>query len=76
MSPNPDARRTTSFRVRAEVLAQVKTFIRDEAGAPLYLNNSKFWESAALFYIEALKQQLAEGQRTQGRNHQHANPRR
>lgn len=69
MSPNPDARRTTSFRVRAEVLAQVKSFIRDEAGSPLYLNNSKFWEAAALFYIEALKQQLAEGQADRGRNH-------
>lgn len=50
---------TLSVRVRPEVAARVREFVRDNAGRPLYLSLAGFIEAAAEAHLAALERQLA-----------------
>jgi hypothetical protein len=52
-------RTTLSVRVRTDLAARLREYVRDNAGKPLYLNMSGFFEAAIERHIAALERELA-----------------
>ncbi len=52
---------TASFRVDKALLEEMSTFVRDQAGAPLYLERGTFIEHAIRRELDRLRLQLQNG---------------
>jgi hypothetical protein len=61
MPRRPEARVAVSIRLRPELVARLKTFVRDQAGQPLYLTLSTCCEAAIERHLAYLTAEL-EGQ--------------
>lgn len=55
------SRVTASFRVDPVLLKTMRTLIRDQAGAPLYLDRAGFIESAIRNEMDRIEQRLLHG---------------
>jgi hypothetical protein len=60
-SPPRPKRITASFRMAVTTLEQLRSFVRDHAGKPLYLEQSLFVERAILREIARTERILAAG---------------
>jgi len=72
MSRKPEARVSVSVRLRPEVAALMKSFVRDHAGKPLFLTLSTFTEAAIERHVAHLSAEL-EG-RTTSHRHNSSSP--
>jgi hypothetical protein len=59
MARKPSPRIAVSFRLRPEAAKRIRSFLRDHAGKPLYLQPSAFAEAALLREVERLSLVLA-----------------
>jgi len=59
---------TASFRVDKVLLEEMTTFVRDQAGSPLYLERGGFVESAIRRELDRLRIQLRDGPAVGARN--------
>ncbi len=51
------------MRLDAALVAEMREFVRDQAGKPLYLNPSAFIEGAITAHLVTLKRRLEEGEK-------------
>jgi hypothetical protein len=58
MAAKRESRTTLSVRIRADVAQQVRQFVRDNAGKPLYLSMAIFIEAAVEAHMETLTRGL------------------
>lgn len=59
----PTPRRVAvTARIRSDLADEVRSFVRDQAGRPLYLSLSEFTEAAFLRHLALLRHQLAHGE--------------
>ena len=63
VAPKDDDKASVSFRLSREVAAQLRTFVRDNAGKPLYLQIGPFVEAAIVEHIERTSRRLEDGDR-------------
>lgn len=55
----PSARKNIGARIRADLADEIRDFVRDNAGKPLFLTVTGFLEGAAEAHLATLRQQLA-----------------
>lgn len=70
-TPRRTSRVTLSVRVRADIAARVREFVRDNAGKPLYLTLAAFVEAAAEAHLAALSRELEPPSRRPNANTRH-----
>lgn len=58
VAPKDDDKASISFRLSREVAAQLRTFVRDNAGKPLYLQIGPFVEAAIVEHIKRTERDL------------------
>ena len=54
-------RKSVSFRLRADIIAQLREFVRDHAGKPLYLEIGTFVEEAIIRHLNFTDKRLESG---------------
>jgi hypothetical protein len=62
----PRAKVSIALRVPPELATEIRTFVRDNAGACLYLNMTRFGEEALRLHLERLRAEV-EGRTTSNR---------
>ncbi len=69
MNGMPGRQKTNlSVRVRADLAARLRTFVRDNAGKPLYLTLASFCEDAIEAHLRSMERKLAVEERLGNRN--------
>jgi hypothetical protein len=63
----PPPRKNIGARIRADLADEIRDFVRDQAGKPLFLTVTSFLEEAAEAHLKTLRKRLAADPLMQGR---------
>lgn len=63
----PPSRKNIGARIRADLADEIRDFVRDQAGKPLFLTVTSFLEEAAEAHLKTLRKRLAIDPATHGR---------